>query len=211
MNLFKNEFEEALVNYEKTRAFSLFEKFVRENETAKFIDEIIVEILSSIGNKWHKGNLSLSQVYLSSKICEEIIAKLLPAQPTAPKNSRKTGIVTLEDHHILGKRIVSSTLRSSGFNLIDFGHGISVERMLEKIISEKPEILLISVLMYPSALKVKKLRDELLKNNIEIKILVGGAPFNFDKNLWEKVGADAMGRNATDAVKMLEKWMEAKS
>jgi methanogenic corrinoid protein MtbC1 len=34
--------------------------------------------------------------------------------------------------------------------------------------------------------------------------VVGGAPFRFDEALWRKVGADAMGRNGTDALRILE-------
>jgi len=37
---------------------------------------------------------------------------------------------------------------------------------------------------------------------------VGGAPFIFDPNLWQEVGADAMGRNAADAIKLLQKYEE---
>ncbi len=208
MDSFKTEFEHALVNYDKTKAYSLFDNYILENDSNKFIDEILVEVLSIIGDKWDKGILSLSQVYLSSKICEELIANYVSTLKTSSKNDGRIGIVTLEDHHILGKRIVSSTLFSCGFNLVDYGQGISAEEMVDIIIKDKPEILLISVLMYPSALRVKKLRDELVKKDINIKILVGGAPFNFDKDLWAGVGADAMGRNASDAIVILEKWME---
>lgn len=203
------EFEETLVNYDKTKAYSLFDDFIKQNNTTKFIDDVIIEVLNNIGDKWDKGILSLSQVYLSSKICEEIISKHVSTINTISKNDRKIGIVTLEDYHILGKRIVSSTLSSFGFNLVDYGHGISAEEMIDIVVKDKPEILLISVLMYPSALRVKTLRDELVKKGINIKILVGGAPFNFDQDLWTSVGADAMGKNASEAALILEKWMEA--
>ncbi|MDF1550504.1 MAG: hypothetical protein P1P88_21970 [Bacteroidales bacterium] len=42
---------------------------------------------------------------------------------------------------------------------------------------------------------------------MEIKILVGGSPFNFDKELWHQVGADAMGKNPGDAIKVLNSWL----
>ena len=40
------------------------------------------------------------------------------------------------------------------------------------------------------------------------KIAVGGAPFLFDPDLWREVGADAMGKNASDAISIVRKWME---
>lgn len=208
MDNIKNEFEEALINYDKTKASSLFEIFIKENDATQFIDEIVVEVLNTIGDKWNKGILSLSQVYLSSKICEGLIDRYVAYVQPAAKYPGKIGIATLEDHHILGKRIVCSTLRSYGFNLIDYGNGVSTEEMVDIVAKNNLEILLISVLMYPSALKVKKLRDGLIKRGLIIKILVGGAPFNFDHDLWTRVGADAMGKNASEAVEILGKWME---
>jgi trimethylamine corrinoid protein len=34
----------------------------------------------------------------------------------------------------------------------------------------------------------------------QVRIVVGGAPFRFDAELWRQVGADAMGRTAADAL-----------
>jgi methanogenic corrinoid protein MtbC1 len=36
---------------------------------------------------------------------------------------------------------------------------------------------------------------------------VGGAPFLFDNQLWQEVGADAMGNSAAEAVTIVERLM----
>ena len=41
-----------------------------------------------------------------------------------------------------------------------------------------------------------------------MRVVVGGAPFLFGENLWRGVGADAMGRNAAEAVTLVSEWME---
>jgi len=79
------------------------------------------------------------------------------------------------------------------------------EDLVERAISDKVEILLISVLMLPSALRVKDVRAKFAEKGYDIKIVVGGAPFNFDSELWREVGADMMGKNASDALEILEK------
>lgn len=208
MESFNYEFENALVNFEKNKAYIMVENYIKERGTDNCIDEVIVNVLGNIGEKWDRGELSLAQVYLSSKICEEIITKLFPENQENNKRDKKIAIVTLEDHHVLGKRIVKSTLHSAGFHIIDFGFGVSADELIEKVIKEKIEILLISVLMYPSALKVREVREKLKNNNINIKILVGGAPFNFDAELWKNVGANAMGKSAAESVEILKQWTE---
>jgi methanogenic corrinoid protein MtbC1 len=82
-----------------------------------------------------------------------------------------------------------------------------VEELVERVRTEKPSILLISVLMLPSALEVKPVVEQIRKTDHSVKVLVGGAPFRFDKQLWREVGADAAGHNAGDAVSLVQKYL----
>jgi methanogenic corrinoid protein MtbC1 len=210
LEIIRQEFKKAIVDYDKNKAFSLFDQYSRNEKVSGFVDNIMVCVLEDIGDQWEKGLLSLSQVYLSSKICEQLVNTSFPMKVNTPLKSPKMAIVTLEDHHVLGKRIVSSVLRSSGYALDDYGHGVSAEDVIKKTVDDQVQILLISVLMYPSALKVKKVKEGLLLKNMDTKILVGGAPFLFDTELWKKVGADAMGRHAADDIKIIENWIQGR-
>ncbi len=73
------------------------------------------------------------------------------------------------------------------------------------------KILALSTLMINSALKIKKLRVKLNEQGNDAKIVVGGAPFRFDNNLWREVGADAMAHTATEGVPVLKSIMEGLS
>ena len=107
-------------------------------------------------------------------------------------------IAVLEDYHLLGKRIVYSTLRASGFELLDYGR-MDLEELANQAQEDSVEILLISTLMLCSALRVKDLRGRLPG----MKIVVGGAPFRFDDQLWKEVGADATSATASGAVSII--------
>ena len=208
LHIYQNEFENSLLQYDKSRAFELLDMFVLKNSADEFIDKVIVDALITIGEKWEMGTVALSQVYMSSRICEEMIEKLLPKHLNQTKAAQLMAIVTLEDHHNLGKKIVSAVLRSAGYRIKDYGFGIRAEEIIEKVLSDNIKILLISVLMYPSALKIKKIVDILHKKDSSIKILVGGAPFLTDKELWKSVGADAMGKNAAADIPIIERWIK---
>ena len=125
--------------------------------------------------------------------------------PTAPERTEqpRMAIAVLEDHHFLGKRMVYSILRASGFALLDYGHQ-DVSSLVRRANEDGIEILLISTLMLSSALKVAAVRSEL---DGPTKVLVGGAPFRLDEQLWRDVGADAVGYHAADAVEGVTKIM----
>lgn len=180
----------------------------KDNQTPMMkIEHIVVPALELIGNGWETGTVSLAQVYMSGRICEEMIDKILPPSHPDRKDQPPMAIVVLEDHHLLGKRIVYSALRASGYELLNYGQ-MDVETVVKNIKSDGIKILLISVLMLPSALRIKTLREALNRENCPIKLLVGGAPFRYDDQLWKEVGADAMGTNPTDAVEWVKKFAE---
>jgi monomethylamine corrinoid protein len=166
------------------------------------VEILIVPVLEKIGLGWENGDYSLSQVYMSGRICEEMVDIILPPSDPTRIMQPKMAIVTFEDYHILGKRIVYSALRASGFELINFGQ-MHADELLERVIQEKIKILLISTLMLPSAIHIKNLIQQLKEKGTQIKIIVGGAPFNFDNQLWREVGADGYGASAPEAVKIV--------
>ncbi len=177
-----------------------------EGNIAKAAGNLISYTLLRIGNLWENGTLSLSQVYMSGVICEKILDKILPPKSTTRRDQPKMAIAVLEDYHLLGKRIIYSTLRASGYELEDLGGGLTVQNLVEIVKKDKIKILLLSVLMLPSALRVKELKQEL--KDIDVKIVVGGAPFRLDSQLWTEVNADYCGNDSSDALEIVNKIME---
>lgn len=204
-------FEKALINYDKLEVNKILQHFLAKKNGIDFIDEYIVKSLNSIGDKWEKGEVALSQVYMSSRLCEEIAITILAEKNFSIKNAKPIAIVTLEDYHTLGKKIVCAVVRSSGFDLIDYGTISEPEEVLKKVTEDGIKILMISVLMYNSALKIKKISQMLHEKDPSVKILVGGAPFLMDNALWKEVGADEMGKSAADNIAILDRWIKEDS
>jgi len=194
--------EKALLSLDKQRLNDLISKVNVKESSIDIIEKYLVPALEKIGIGWQKGSVALSQIYMSGRICEEIVEKILPAKSPDRKNQPTMAIAVLEDYHLLGKRIVYSVLRSSGFELIDYGRK-NVNDLINHAIEDNVMILLISTLMLPSALRIKEVRKKFNQLNKNIKIIVGGAPFIFDTELWKEVDADAMGINASESVKLI--------
>lgn len=201
-----NYLEQALLALDQEAAEKIIREVVHNESLVKPIGILISDTLKRIGDSWEKGHLSLSQVYMSGVICEKIIDKILPPSSPYRTNQPKTAIAVFEDFHLLGKRIVYSTLRASGIELMDLGGGLTVEKLSAIVRKEQIKILLISVLMLPSALRIKELTKQL--SDIDVKIIVGGAPFRFDNQLWAETGADYYGKDSAEALEIVHKLME---
>lgn len=194
-------FEEALLAMDKDTAFSIAAYYTNPSDLA---DKLLIPSLESMDAGWVEGRIALAQVYLSAQICEDILQSVLPDRDARLKGVDRIAIVLLEDYHSLGKMIVRSTLLAAGYDVLDFGR-MDVEEIVTRLRRSPVDVLLISVLMLPSAYKVAQLRKRLGEEQLDTTLIVGGAPFRLDPQLWQEVGADGFGAVASDAVGIVKK------
>jgi len=196
------EFGQALLSLDRLSAKKILGELDDSIFPVQRVEKLVIPALENIGEGWELGRIALSQVYMSGRICEELVDVFLPPSATGRKNQPKMAIVALNDYHLLGKRIVYSVLRASGFNLLDYGR-LETDDLVRQVKEDRIEVLLISTLMLPSALTVRDVKTKLNDTDSNIKIVVGGAPFRFDGQLWQEVGADAMVLNASEVVEII--------
>lgn len=202
-----DEFLEALLAIDRVTIDRLLRPFADQAGPLAMVEQLVVPALEHIGEQWEQGSLSLAQIYMSGRICEEIVDTFLP--PSSPQRTDQPpmAIAVLEDYHLLGKRMLYSVLRASGYELKDYGR-VDAQTLASRVIQDKIAVLLISALMLPSALRVKEVRRLLDLAGCRPTIIVGGAPFRFDRQLWQEVGADAMGASTADGVKLVARLLK---
>ncbi len=201
------DFTDALLSLDRFATKELIADMTHTVSPLGFVEDVVVVALERIGQAWQEGKVSLAQVYMAGRICEQLIDEILPPASPERKDQPKMAICTLIDQHKLGKMIVYSLLRASGFELSDF-NTLNVEDLVTRVQDEGIKVLLISVLMLPSALKIKNVKNLLDKNDLNVKIIVGGAPFRFDKNLWREVDADGICGSASEAAGLVNQIMK---
>ncbi len=202
MSDFVKDFTEALLAVDKSAAKGILTRAQAMGVSAGDFESIIVEALEAIGKEWETGEAALSQVYMSGKICEELMASAIAQKKASSKIPGRCAIAVLNDHHLLGKRIVLSSLRLAGFDIDDWGC-MDIDPLATDAVDHELDALLVSTLMLPSALAVKDLKKRLQELGFRGKMLVGGAPYRLDKQLWKEVGADATADNAMESIQAL--------
>lgn len=168
-----------------------------------FAEKVMVPVLDILGNRWQQGELSLAQVYMASRLCEQLMEETVSTNQIIPED-HGIAIAVLEDFHVLGKRLVTSVLKAAGYGFVDYGQK-NLDELFERALADNVKILLISTLMLDSALRIKILKERFSAAGYEIKLVVGGAPFRFDPGLSLEVGADATSKTASGVVAILDK------
>ena len=121
-------------------------------------------------------------------------------------------IATVEgDLHDIGKNIAISMLRSAGFDVIDLGVDVPAERILEKALENKADIVALSALLSIVQPYLEDAVRTMRSSNSgkKLKILLGGRIVDDEKA--REMGADAYAKDAWDGVAKAKTLMSKKT
>jgi len=166
------------------------------------IQEGLIAAMDVVGQKFGAGEIFVPEMMVSAmtmKLGLNIVKPLLTGKSGAPKGTVLMGTVK-GDLHDIGKNIVIMMLEGAGFQVIDLGVDIDVEKVVAKVIETRPQVLGLSALLTTTMPEMKRVIEELRARGLRdrIKVMVGGAPV--DAAFAEKIGADGYGKDAAQAM-----------
>ncbi len=201
-----SQLAEFIISGKKDQAVETTKELLELNVSAEdILDNGLLSGMNVVGKRFRENIYFVPQVLISARAMKSSLAILEPLLSEKKSNGLGTIVIgTVKgDIHDIGKNIVAMMLKSNGFKVIDLGTGISVEQFIEAIKKENADILGMSALLTTTMIYMQTVIDKIKKEDLNVKILVGGAPLS--KLFAEQIGADAFAKNASDAV------MEAKN
>lgn len=187
---------------------SLTQQLLDEKESVQVIlKEGLVAGFDEIGQMWEEGEVFIPEVLRSAKSMEKAMAILKPL--FIKKKIKPMGTILLGtvagDIHDIGKNMVKTMLEGGGFELVDLGVDVPIERFVTEAKKKKPEVVAMSTLLTTTMPGMESTIVAIKKAKIKAKILVGGAPVT--KEFAEQIGATAYGADALAAVKICKSWL----
>jgi methanogenic corrinoid protein MtbC1 len=167
----------------------------------------IEQMIKSISEDF---DANLAQHFMASQIASQVTDEMVALFQKSPEIIGRVVIGTSHgDMHTLGKRIVSGCLRSLMIEVIDLGVNVSAERFVDAALEHNVNVIAISSMMVHTArseygcLAVRQLLKERQLED-RIKIIVGGAPYTWDTELYKVVQADAWASDGISAGKVIK-------
>jgi 5-methyltetrahydrofolate--homocysteine methyltransferase len=198
----------AIIEGDARKTVELTKAAIKEEISANdILHKGLVPGIREIGELFGKGECYLPELIVSGKAMEAAIEQLEPLFGNG--ESFDTGrflIGTVKgDVHDIGKKIVTMMLKGNRWKVTDLGVDISPEQFCKAVREGNYNILgmsaLLTTTMPNAASTIRSLEDARLRN--KIKVIVGGAPVT--QEFADKIGADAYGKDAWDAVIKAEK------
>ena len=167
--------------------------------------EPFVAALRYAGELFEEGDFFLPQLLMASHAMKASLAVLFPESGNESGETRPTQGTVLAgtvqgDIHEIGKNLVCALLTAHGFNVVDLGGDVALDRFVEQTIHLKPDLLALSALLTTTMIQQKNLIDKLHQAGLrdQVRVMVGGAPVN---SAWaQSIGADGYAPDAARAV-----------
>jgi len=195
----------AVLDGDKEEAVALAKKAIEERlDLNDVLEKGYIPGIQKVGHLWEQGEYFLPELITSAECMKAAIEVLQPELTKAHIAVRSLGKVvigTVEgDIHDIGKNLVASILAANGFDVIDLGADVKLEKFVEKAEQEKADVICLSALLTTTMMGQKKLIEMLRERKLygRFKVMVGGAPVN--QNWADSIGADGYAENALTAV-----------
>jgi len=197
------EAELAILNHDRDKAEDVAKRGLAEGLVpVDFITKGVRDGITQIGDLFGRGEIFMPQLIEAAnamKAANKILTESMPESAQAKRGKIVIGTVQ-GDIHDIGKFLVISLLQVNGFEIYDLGHDVEIQKFIDKAIEVEADIIGTSALLTTTMIGQKTLEEKLQKEGLKerFKTMVGGAPIT---QRWaERIGADAFGEDANDAV-----------
>ena len=165
-----------------------------------------------IGEQFACGEAFIPELIMAGEIMQEISAKLRPHLANSP-GSGTLGVVVLGpvegDIHDIGKDIVATMLDIAGFEVVDLGVDVKVQRFIEAAREKNAGIIAMSCLLTSAIDSMKKVVAAAREADLNgCRLMIGGAPIT--EQVVAYTGADGYGKDAVEAVELARQWIGGK-
>ncbi len=166
-----------------------------------------------VGEGFATGELFIPDLMMSGEAMKAAIAALEPELMKRKQQRQVLGKVIIGtvqgDIHEIGKTLVGTMLAANGFEVHDLGVDVSPQRFVDTVREMDANVVGLSALLTTTVLNQEAVILSLEEAGLRerVKVIIGGVPASPE---WaEEIGADGYAENATEAVEVIKRLLQA--
>jgi 5-methyltetrahydrofolate--homocysteine methyltransferase len=178
----------------------------------EILNEGLIAGMSVVGEDFKHNVLYVPEVLIAARAMKAGMAVLKPLLSARQSGADRVGTLLMGtvrgDLHDIGKNLVCMMAEGAGFQVHDIGVDQSLEKFMAAADKCNPDIIGMSALLTTTMTYMKTIIDGFqAAGRTHIKMAVGGAPIS--QMFAEEIGADGYGQNASAAVDLFLRLMNA--
>jgi 5-methyltetrahydrofolate--homocysteine methyltransferase len=204
------EIKEATMIGEQHTVEELTREAIKQGaEAEQIIQDGFISAMRIVGEKFGSGEIYIPEMLRAARAMKcgmEILRPLLVGNKV--QTLAKVVIGTVKgDMHDIGKNLVGMMLEGSGFEVVDLGIDVPVDKFVDAVKQYHPRFLAMSALLTTTMEKMKMVIEALEAADLRqgVNVFVGGAPVN--QGFADDIGADGFGINAGQAAEAMKRML----
>ena len=202
------EIATAVIDGDHPRVGKLTQQAIGEGLPPQAIlDDGLVAGMTVIGDRFREHEIFLPDVLLAARAMYAGMDELRPllVRDGIPSIGKVVIGTVRGDLHDIGKNLVGIMLKGAGFEVIDLGHDVPPEKMVDTAVEQGASVIGMSALLTTTMPAMGEVVALLKERRLDgrIRTVVGGAPV--DEAFARRIGADAYGFDAANAVDVVKR------
>ncbi len=199
------ELADALRDLDEKKVHALVEEQISQGVSALDIIDECNSGMVAVGERFSTKEYFISQLIFSADILKAVMEKLEPLLEGSQQKGAigKVVVGTVKgDVHDIGKNIVVTLLKGSGFEVVDLGVDVPAEKFVEAVKDSGAGVLGLSALLSSTYPEMKNVVDAVAAAGLreQMRIIIGGAPVN--EQVREFTRADYYAEDAVAGVNL---------
>lgn len=177
-------------------------------DPTEILNRGMVDAMGVVGEKYRSNEIFVPEMLAAARAMKKGVEILRPYLATGKAASAGKMILgtVAGDLHDIGKNLVGMMIESVGFEVIDLGIDVPIEKFI-KAVEANPHAILVGCSALLTTTK-RSLRETVVALNSQpfrsrIKIMVGGAPIT--QAFADEIGADGYSENAAEAAELAKR------
>lgn len=189
-------------NFDEARAENVLAQAFAVYPPEAVCSQVIQKGLQEIGESWYTGETSVQQEHFTSELAVRRMEAMLAATPPPTRPSRiLVGCPTFELHRF-APLLLTLLLRRAGWEAIDLGENVPLERLQKAIEAARPNLVILTAQTLPTAATLLQMAN--LLNEVGQAPAFGGLVFNRVPSLRERIPGIFLGERLELAVEKVE-------
>ena len=201
--------EYAVLNGIREYAGDATKELLKTKDAMEIVNGILIPALDKVGTDFESGKLFLPQLIQSATAAQEafeVLKKVMSEQKETAETVSKGKIIVATvkgDIHDIGKNIVKVVMENYGYEMIDLGKDVPVEKGVSEVQRTGAKLVGLSALMTTTVVSMEETIHALREAGCDCKIWVGGAVLTEDYA--KQIGADFYAKDAKQSVDIAKK------
>jgi methanogenic corrinoid protein MtbC1 len=206
----REKLKDSLLSLDMDAAVTQANSVIHGNGAVPVQDAVdaVSDALEVVGKKFQDGDWFLTELVYSGEIAKAVMELLTPLMTAGVSPQLGTIVVgtVAGDLHDLGKNIFINYAKSAGFEIIDLGIDVPVDKFVHAVDEHNPLALGMSCLLTITSDEVRKVIDALKNRGArdKVKVIIGGAALT--AQFAGEAGADAFAPDAITGTDIVKEW-----